>query len=128
MSGEIQNDVAEAHRVARKEVQSKINNRIASKEYGKGLIEWHFIPIILSVNDPKYHEVKKNWKNKQIAEFRLKIDHLRFKSSDPLAQKKLLFQSLIRSLRLFPEIGVEDFDHENLYADVIKVGEEQGWL
>jgi hypothetical protein len=118
MSGEIQIDVADQYRHARRVVEHKINSCIGKKVYGTALIEWAYIAIIRAEDSEDYDEVTKYWKKRKVAEFRLKIDYDAFRNGTPRDHVRLLSESLMRSLDLMREIGVVDVDLETLRKDV----------
>src|SRR4030042_1145061 len=120
VSGEIQGDIGDRYRAARKLVKTAMNSCIKDRDYGEGLKKWYYIAIILDFEDEAYGEVAKYSKRKKEVEFRLKIDHDAFLSAHTAGQVRLVSQSLLRSLRMMPEIGVKDVDFDRLTADVTR--------
>src|SRR5882757_8793876 len=96
MSAEVQLDVGDAYRLARNEIEAKINKALSTKDYGQGLRKLALIVIIRELDSPDYGEVKRYSKRKLEAEFRLKIDHAAFKRASPLQQRGLIIGCLIR--------------------------------
>jgi hypothetical protein len=47
MSGEVWVDVADAHRVARTQIEHEVNKTVGERDYGKGVKQWAFITIML---------------------------------------------------------------------------------
>jgi hypothetical protein len=118
ISGEIMDDVGDGEMMARKLIEPAINNCIKDKDYGKGLVKWYYIAIILDSHGPPYKEITKYYKTKKEVEFRLKIDHEDFLSGNNAKKVWLMSESLLRSIKLMPEIGVKDVGFERLTADV----------
>ena len=120
MSGEIQHDVAEAYRKARNLIEDTVNESIKDNDYGEGLRRWSYIAIIRAEDSEDYGEVKKYWKKRKEAEFRLKIDHAAFLSADMAHHIRLISQSLLSCIRMMPEIGVTNFNFDRFNEDVTK--------
>jgi hypothetical protein len=128
MSGELQEDVGEAYRVARNEIEAKLNARIATCDYGSGVTEWAFIAIILKPTiGQDYPEIQKYSKRKKEVEFRLKIDHDTFSKSSARQQRGLVWRALLTSVQLMRHLKIQDCDHEKLFADVENVGKQEQW-
>lgn len=120
MSGEIQSDVGDAYRVARNLVEAEVHNCIKDNDYGEGLKMWSCIPIIRAEDSPLYGEIAKYRKRLKEVEFRLKIDHAAFLSGSTADHVRLISESLLRSLKMMPEIGVTKVDLDRLTKDVSK--------
>jgi hypothetical protein len=118
ISGEIQSDVDEGFTRAFKLIEPAVNECIGDKDCGGGLKKWYYIAIILGFEDEDYGEVAKCRKSKKEVEFRLKIDHAAFLAATTAGQVRLMSDSLLRSIKMMPEIGVKDVDFDSLYADV----------
>lgn len=129
MSGEIDSDVAGAYREVRRMFEDILNGELESNEYGEGLAEWNYLAMILGKNSPPdYQEVKRYDTRGKAAEFRLIIDHDRFKNGTVKARSTLLAESLLRSLALLDEMKVPNADVAGLRRDFISVAEREGWL
>jgi Immunity protein 44 len=124
MGGEIQVDVGDAYREARNEVEAALKDVFAG-DYGPGLVELAFIGMI----DPTsfYPEVKKYSARKKEAEFRLYIDYDAFRSATGLKQRAMICDTVIRAVRLLPEVGATRIDCERLVADILSVAAQKGW-
>lgn len=127
MSGELQADIDDAYRITRNEMESMINAAIADMDYGKNVMKWALIPIILNFEDPVYHEVRKHHKARKVIEFRLKINHAAFKQADDLGKRKLIFQTILRSIDLARSMKLENFNLDRFEQDVRQVGLKNGW-
>jgi hypothetical protein len=129
MSGEVQADIGDAHRVARTEVEAKVNQLLRTNVYGgESIEEWAFLAIIMAVEDPQFGEVATLHRKRRVAEFRLRIPHADFKVASEAEQRGLLLSCLIRSLQLMPGIGVQDLDTSKLIDDLRALGSKEGWL
>jgi hypothetical protein len=129
MSGELQSDIGEAYRSARKEIESKINEYISSRSYGEGVQKWAFIAIIAPPRTTQYYpEVRKYWKRDRTAEFRILIDYEAFKRADPPGHRTLIAQALIASLQIATRMNIPNFDPVSLMQDVLNVARVHGWL
>lgn len=128
MSAEMQLDVSDPYRGARKEIETRINSVIAEKPYGKDVERWSFIAIIREQDSPDYPELSRFTKHSRTAEFRLKLNHREFKQAGPIEQKRMIVASLIRSINMMPEIGANQIESKKLLEDVTKITSEAGWL
>jgi hypothetical protein len=129
MSGEIQSDVSDAFRRSCNKIEPSLNGFLEHKNYGKGLVKWSFIAIILSENGPKgYNEVKRYNKRDKTCEFRLLVDHGRFRDGGTKEHNAMICEALLRSLSLLAAMKVPDFDLSALQADFLEHGRNQGWL
>lgn len=128
MTEEIQADVANEYASARRDIEPKINSRIDSADYGSGLAKWYFIGIVRKIDRPEYGELQKYIKSKKEVEFRKRIDYLTFKAANAFDQRKLIFESLVESVRLMPKIGVPNFNHQRLLDDLLDLARNEGWL
>lgn len=126
-AGEVQIDLAETYRSARKEVEHELNKTVASGDYGVGVSKWALIYIILPEDDSAFPEVRRYKKRTGVVEFRLKVDYQAFKESDARTQRKLLAASVRRSIDLSGELKIADFDVGHFKADVIQVLTKNEW-
>jgi hypothetical protein len=127
MSGEIEGDVYDSYRVARNEVEKRLNSTLENNSYG--LLElWGVIPIIREVESAAYCEIKKYRKKKREFEFRLKIDYATFKGADDLEKRKIIMAVLLRSIDEMRTLVSEGINYAQLESDVRGVATEKGWL
>ena len=106
MSGEIQADVADAYRQARKTVETEVNRLLAEVSLAEKAKEWAFIAIIRGEDSPDYDEVvRKSARGKEF-EFRLKIPHAEFLAASPAERVSLILKALARSVDLMGQLGV----------------------
>jgi hypothetical protein len=126
MSGEVQDDIADAHRIARKEIEQALTSELSACDYG--LQQWAFISMITPwVDDEDYPEVKRYRKKERTVEFRLRIDHKRFKAASPTVQLRLLAESALRSFDLLVEKKPPGVKAEALRDDVQELFRDRGW-
>jgi hypothetical protein len=106
MSGEIEADIADAYRQARKKVESEVNRLLAEVSIAEKAKEWAFIAIIRKDDSPDYGEVVKKSSQGKEFEFRLKIPHAQFLAANPGQRVGLIFKALSRSVDLMGQLGV----------------------
>jgi hypothetical protein len=123
MSGEIQANAADAYRQARKDVENVINDKLSRSDYGSGIQKWIYIAIIREEDSEDYGEIKKYTRRTKEVEFRLKIEHSKFTTAHSTEQKRLLFESLLRSIREMKELRIPDVDFQRLETDVMSIAE-----
>ena len=101
-----------------KEIVRLINDRLKKTSYGSGLKSWDIIPIVL----PKrrhvdYPEVAKYDKKSRQCEFRLWIDHAKFKKGTLAEQYRLYCDMLRRSLDYLESWDIAKLDVPQLRVD-----------
>lgn len=127
MSGELQSDVADLHREARRIVETKLNESFTQRDYGGGLDKWIFIAMILGADAPPYEEIKKYDGKKKTCEFRLRIDYPSFKSADTNQRAGLLCQALLECLNYLDAMNLRGVETEQIRADCLEVARSSGW-
>jgi hypothetical protein len=115
IGGEISQDVYDAHVFSRDEIEHIVNDRLKKLNYGSGLKSWDVIPIIM----PKrrqidYPEIAKYSQKKRDCEFRLYIDHAKFKKGSQAEQYRLYCDMLTRSLDYLESWNIPKFDVEQM--------------
>jgi hypothetical protein len=128
MSGEVQSDIADEYRLARKDVEAAVNAALRPFNYGDGLNKWSVIAIILEEDHPDFDEVKKYRGKERTFEFRLKISHTAFKSADPVGRRRLIVEALLRSIAEMRILTIRSIDHAKLESDVRELAAAKGWL
>ena len=123
MSGEIDSDVANAHREARKFIQSEVNKLMQDVSLSTSVVTWVYIAIIRSEASSNYAEVVKFNSKDDSLEFRLIVDHGQFKRSDDQGKSLLIIESLKRSIKLMGDLSVSDNDRSKLDIIIDKVKE-----
>jgi hypothetical protein len=127
MSGEIQADVADAYRHARKTVETEVNRLLAEVSLAEKAKEWAFIAIIREEESPDYDEVVKKSPKGKGFEFRLKIPHAQFLAATPSERVGLILKALSRSVDLMGPLGVSS-DSQALLRDMLARAEQQAKL
>lgn len=123
MSGEIQADIADAYRQARKIVEVEFNRLLAEVSLAESK-EWAFIAIIREEDSPDYGEVVKKSPKDKGFEFRLKIPHAEFLAASSTEKTGLIFKALSRSVDLMGQLGVSS-DTQKALREVLFRAENQ---
>ena len=98
IGAELEADVADSFREARKRVENAVNRVILSKSYNLPLNNWDCIAIVRA--DKHFAErVRYSGKSHEM-DFRLCINHTEFKAANSPQQDKMIFIMLQRSLEL----------------------------
>lgn len=119
LSAEVHHDVSEALRQARIKVEPAINAGLAS-DYGPAVDNRWTVITILRPRIPRgWGEVCKYHRRDRVAEFRLIIDYSEFKVASPQEQTRMLVESILRSVDLFPTLKVEGFDVDRFRRDIV---------
>jgi hypothetical protein len=126
-SGEIEGDIDQSFRLARKAVEQALTARVGSEDYGAGVCKWALIYIIMNEEDPAYPEIQRYTKSTGVVEFRLNVDHRAFTEGDPLRQRELLAATVLRSLDLSGGLRIPDFDADRFKRDVTQALNENKW-
>ncbi|HWE35179.1 MAG TPA: Imm44 family immunity protein [Isosphaeraceae bacterium] len=129
MSGEVEADVSDQFLEALRRIEGPLTNAFKEKDYGSGLSEWDFIPVIMSISLIKfYKEIKKYNKIEKSCEFRLHINHDRFRLADERERADLLCRSMLRSLDMLEFMNIQDIDVDRLKSDFLQVATANDWL
>lgn len=123
ISAEIDGDVDEKHEVARKAVESAVNQRLKTHKFSSPWKSWDFISIIMSERD-FYDEIARKSKKDKSLEFRLKIDHGKFLKASQKQANKLLLDALGRSVEKMAKMEVSEDDMEFLKTALAEVAVE----
>lgn len=127
MSGEIQLDIADQHRAARKEIESAVNAVLGSSNYGEGLNKWYFISIILEEVPPGFDEINKYRRKERSFESRLNISYVQFRATDAVGQRKLIIDALFRSIVEMKRLAIHGIDYAKLESDLRELAAAKGW-
>lgn len=127
MSAEIDADVYESYRLVRRQVEDAVNALLAASDYGGGVQEWAFIPMITTSQAPDYREVAQFSKKDRSVEFRLRIPHGEFSRASREEQRALVLESLIRSVLMMPQLGIEGLDARRLTSDLERLAADHNW-
>jgi hypothetical protein len=115
MSGEIEADVADSYRVARKSIESTVNQQLTAvglqvPKFNK----WAFLAIIRREDHPDYDEVARVDTKRGVLEFRFKIPHDVFKGESIIGRQVMLIASLRRSIDEMEKFGVSEHNRSDL--------------
>ena len=127
-SGEVQGDIYDEYRLARKEVVEALNAAFNARDIGIGVESWDLIPIIRAEDHPDYDEVRKYDRKDKSMEFRLKINHERFKAGSSLVRRRLIMESVIRSVKEADGLVPKTVNLDSIAEGVLGVAREKGWL
>lgn len=126
-SSEADADVGDALSLVSNNLEDALNSRLAEHAFGEGVVEWALIFIVRSEDHPDYDEVFRYDKKPGVAEFRLKVDHARFKRATVESRIRLLVDVLLRSVREADGVVPESVDLDELEGAILKVASDQGW-
>lgn len=122
-------------RLARNYVEETLKHELESKVYDIPLESWDCIIVMMGENgfdERIMYSVKR-----QSMDFRLKIDHIAFNTTDDLGRQKLIFAMLMRSLDLLkekfqkarPKLEAKVYDElERLRCDALEIAQDEGWV
>jgi hypothetical protein len=127
-SGEIQGDVDDLYRAARKDVLLALQDAGAAERDFGPVEKWVLIGIVTPDDHPAYPEVQKYDRRDKCMEFRLKIEHARFKSTDDAGRRKLFVDCLLRSTRDAVCVVPKGAPLDEIRMFIIGVARERGWL
>ncbi|MGB8352285.1 MAG: Imm44 family immunity protein [Chthoniobacteraceae bacterium] len=125
IGGELSADIADVYRQARIIVENAINSTIQEVDYRLELDGWDCITIIR--DDENFGEKLSYSKKKREMDFRLRVDHLRFRSADVLSRQAMLVQMLLRSIEILKQKGLSEEGLDRLLQDVRLVAQQNGW-
>lgn len=123
ISAELDADVVEKHRSARKLILGKVNERLMSQTFTSPWKSWDFISIIMSERE-FYNEIAKKSKKDMSLEFRLKIDHDKFLKATQKQANKLLLEALDCSVDKMSRMDVTNDDISFLKSVLSEVKKE----
>lgn len=126
IGAEMDADVGDAFRAARKAVEASINRMIDGKDYGLPIASWDCIAIVRS--DDKFAERTAFSKKQRDMDFRLRIDHAQFRGGSQSAREKMVFQMLQRSLDMLKSKAGDLPGIGQLSDDLLTVARDCGWL
>ncbi|SRR5258708_37815372 len=127
-SGEVQADVADAYRAVRKDVEAALNEALGDRTYGPQLTEWDLIAIIRRSDHPDFGEMTNYDRSDKSLEFRLKIDHGRFKEADELKRRRMLMECVLRSAREAVRVAPAGTSLEQIERDLLEVAHAKQWM
>lgn len=127
LSGEVQADASDGYMEAMKDVEAALNTGMGDLEIPQ-LKSWDFIAIIRQLDSPTYNELKRYHSRDASLEFRLKIDHGEFVRADPLGARRLLMESLLRSVEEARTVVPAGMDLMRIGLEMLAVAKANAWL
>lgn len=124
MSAEMMDDVADAYRACRKEIEGKVNLLLVESNLLLGVEKWAFIAIIREVDSPDFVEVVKRGGKGKVLEFRLKIPYVDFRDGSGAQRVSLIFDALLRSAELMKDLKVLAEDVRRVKDILIRVRQD----
>jgi len=114
-------------------VDSDLKKFFLSKNYGKDVEVWGFLPIIMpqSVYDNGFfNEIKKYKAKKKDVEFRLHIDFDKFVKASNQEALEMVMLKLIESIDIAQRefTKIKDFDFERFKSELTEFVKEKGWI
>ncbi|MEY4916766.1 MAG: hypothetical protein RL616_679 [Verrucomicrobiota bacterium] len=116
IGGELDADVADSFRIASNRVEDAINHVILQKSYDLPVTGWDCIAIIRA--DAEFPERIRYSKKTREMDFRLCIDHAKFKAANSNEQELMLFVMLRRSLELLVQRLPSTLQLDELHTDL----------
>jgi hypothetical protein len=126
IGGEISADIGDAFRETRKVVEEAINSVIEAATYRVKLNAWDCIAIIR--DDDAFEEIFRYSKGKKDMDFRLRLDHGKFKAAGSLVRQAMLVEMLLSSLSILRERFLSEEGISDLIEDVQSLARGKGWL
>ena len=118
LSGEINHDVYDAYFILSREIERLVNDRFKETNFGSGLKVWSVIPIILpKSSQSSFPEIAKYDKKTRRCEFRLFIDHAKFKKGSKPEQYRLFCDMLKRSLDFLDSWNIPKLNVQQMRTD-----------
>ncbi|WP_347904707.1 Imm44 family immunity protein [Pseudomonas purpurea] len=113
MSAERESDIGEGERLARTKIEPVLAGLLEEAHIEADLNGWNFISVILSEKFISgFAEIAKfNKKDKEL-EFRLHIDHEKFKQADQKAQTSMMIDAIERSIGMMDKFKVGKNDKQ----------------
>ena len=106
-----------------------LKDRWGSRDYGRGLMNWFLLFIMVPAGLPGHDDperVRFEKKSKAV-DLRLHISNEAFHQADEAGRRVLVVECIMRSLNLIEAKKVPDFDILSLKADVTVLVREEGW-
>jgi hypothetical protein len=108
----------------RHKISDVLNQKLHHKHYGEAIDKIFLAPMILQ-NDNSFFQQKKERKlikhKERVADFRLRIDYLKFASSDDTTREKLLLKNVIDAVRIIQKRLKKHFNGEELERDILSL-------
>jgi hypothetical protein len=106
----------------RTQVEERLNQALTDNDYGNAIELIFLAPVILQDDNSFFARIKerKLIKHKdRTADFRLRIDYLKFACSDDAIREKLLLKNVVDAVRIIQIRLKKEFDGERLENDIL---------
>ena len=124
IGAEMNADVADLLRPARKAVEDAVNAVVENKDYRLPVDDWDCIAIIR--DDENFAEKFMFSKKKRDMDFRLRIPYLPFKLASPIEREAMIFEMLERSLVALKFKAEDVGDLDDLVTDLKRIELSKG--
>ncbi len=126
IGAEIDKSAYEAFRLARKEVERTLNERLANESYDLALDSFDCISVMRG--DDVFGERSLYSPKRRNMDFRLWMDLGKFIGADSLTQQTQIFEMLLRAADVLKtKKGISDEAVDELKSDLMNVGREMHW-
>lgn len=116
--------IPEKYNRARKKISEILEQKLHDRNYGDA-IDWIFLAPMILQKDVPFFERRKERKlikhKKRLADLRLRIDYLKFVSTDDKTREKLLLKNVIDAVRIIQNRLKKNFDGEELEKDILSL-------
>jgi hypothetical protein len=127
LGAEIDKNVYEVFRLARKEVERTLNERLGSKIYDLALDSFDCISVMRG--DTVFKERVLYSPKKRNMDFRLWMELDEFIKTDQIGRQAQIFAMLIRATDILKsKKGVSPVSVDELKTDMLEVGREMNWV
>ncbi|MCU0389603.1 MAG: Imm44 family immunity protein [Thermoflexibacter sp.] len=103
------------------QIENSLVENIDLKKYGDGLTEVNFIYLVRAAKDDKFGEYKRYSRLKKFVDFQLKIDEEDFIAASDENALGMMAELFLKSILLYKELKIKDFDDICFYNDVKKL-------
>jgi hypothetical protein len=127
LGAEIDESAYEAFRLARKEVERTLNERLGSKSYDLALDSFDCISVMRG--DTVFKERILYSPKRRNMDFRLWMELDEFIKTDQIGQQAQIFAMRIRAADILKsKKGVSSGTMEELKSDMLEIGREMNWV
>ena len=106
----------------RRKVEDKLNQNLSENDYGDAINYIFLAPMILQDDVDFYARIKERKvvrRKEKSADFRLRIDYLKFASADDSIREKMLLKNIIDAVRIIHQRTRREFNGEKLESDIL---------
>lgn len=109
-------------------MEDKLNQHISLQNYGSGVNSIYFTHIVMRPANKNHPDFQRYKPRKKEIHFGINLVYEEVKGSTNTEVLRLMGQSFLNSILLYPELKVKDFDYKRFYTDVQKLFAVNGWL